>query len=194
MNELAAAAASASIHFNWAVCILCLVSSLLRSFTSLLPGVGTKVESCSNCLIQNQSAKSIQLPAWGKSNSFTFLQQTSCLLSAVSHSFSTSRISRAFLEIFWNLCQGGLPVEVNKIIEQMELCSRAAQFAMCIQEPHVGSISQSFCMHQTNFFTHYLDAPWLLKRGCSQICFYRLNLIFTIVMGCGKAYFGQRGL
>lgn len=105
MNELAAAA-SASIHFNWADCILCLVSSLLRSFTSLLPGVGTKVESCSNCLIQNQSAKSIQLPAWGKSNSFTFLQQTSCLLSAVSHSFSTSRISRAFLEIFRNLCQG----------------------------------------------------------------------------------------
>ena len=187
----------ASIHFNWADCILCLVSNLLRSFASLLPGVGTKVESCSNCLIQNQSAKSIELPAWGKSNSFTFLQQTSCLLSAVSHSFSTSRISRAFLEIFRNLCQGwtsGSPVEVNKIIEQMELCSRAAQFAMCIQEPHVGSISQSFCMHQKNFFTHYLDAPWLLKRGCSQICFYRLNLIFTIVMGCGEAYFGQRGL
>ena len=79
---------------------------LLRSFTSLLPGVGTKVESCSNCLIQNQSAKSIQLPAWGKSNSFTFLQQTSCLLSAVSHSFSTSRISRAFLEILRSLCRG----------------------------------------------------------------------------------------
>ena len=38
------------------------------------------------------------------------------------------------------------------------------------------------------------DSHLSIKGILHQKIFYRLNLIFWIVMGCGKAGFGQRGL
>ena len=40
----------------------------------------------------------------------------------------------------------------------------------------------------------YPQSTHILKGIVHQIVFYRSNLIFWIVMGCGIAHFGQRGL
>ena len=46
-----------------------------------------------------------------------------------------------------------------------------------------------------NHFTMYLAKHRVLLKGIlHQKIFYRLNLIFWIVMGCGIARFGRRGL
>jgi len=44
-------------------------------------------------------------------------------------------------------------------------------------------------------FAMYLSIlPWIFKGILHQKIFYRLNLIFWIVMGCGIARFGRKGL
>ena len=52
----------------------------------------------------------------------------------------------------------------------------------------------NYCIIQDIFYYDILTIQNLVKGILHQKILYRLNLIFWIVMGCGIAHFGRRGL